>query len=228
MVAMSDPPPILAYAPPEEGGARPVPLALRLTSLAGSVCAAVAVFVPFAWRTSPAEVLMELTDWPVRPGEVNLVLLAAPFVAGIVAAAANVRRAIWPTALRAWERAALGVVGAAAGGATLVLGLRCLADGDVSTWETFQILTGPVVVGVAVALVVWLAYRRRHDAAAMIALYAGFCGNAVTALVAFRSDRPELGWSLTLVATTVMFAEAVWILAGASRAPSNAPRGVSG
>jgi hypothetical protein len=214
---MSDPTPVpvLAYANPADQTPRPTPLALRLCFLAASCCAAVALFTPFAWDTSPLGVLSSFNP---SLAELNLSLIAIPFFAGPVAALLNLRR-LRLTRLRPFERTVLYLVALPAIAATFVLACRSVIDEDISASEAFQILTGPALIGLAIGLVAWLTYRRRHAAAAVTALYAGFAGNAVTCLVMFRDSHPEIGWILTLAAVIGMGTETVMMGVNVLRQP---------
>jgi CDP-diglyceride synthetase len=185
--------------PGAEGFQRsPLDIAAALLSL-GSI---VAIWLPFAWSTSPAKAVTDSDLW----------YLAAPFLLAIPIAAVHawaLARGTLPAGASWGARALAGC----AMGVTALFYARVLREGDWPTSGADEWLAFLVPLGLAagwVALVVrWRARRRAMEAAQAIALMeSAYLVNAVLCLFAFASGR-ETGWYVTLAVAAAFAADVV-------------------
>jgi hypothetical protein len=164
----------------------PLDIAAALASVAGVA----AIWLPFAWSTSPAKALRDGDLW----------YLAAPFLLAIPIAAAR----IWVLVKGGVPPGAQWVSRALAGCAMAVFAVfivRALRDyppgGDLEGW--LMLLVALAIAAGWVALV--LKWRpgpaAAHAAEAIALMEAAFLANAAFCLLGFASER-EIGWYVTL------------------------------
>ena len=166
----------------------PLTLAAALLSLAGVV----AIWLPFAWRTSPAEALFDGELW----------YLAAPFLLAVPIAAAWIW-ALLKRSLPPGAQWAARVLAGCAMAPTAFLYAEIGREGDFSSsslGEWLQFLVPLALAAGWVALMIrWRPGRRDAGAPEAIALMeSAFLPNAVFCLIGFAGER-EIGWYVSLV-----------------------------
>lgn len=172
-------------------------LAAALLSLAGVA----AVWLPFAWSTSPAEALLDRELW----------YAAVPFLLTIpiaVACAWIVARGSLPSGVGWVARALAGCAMLA----TALLYARALGEADLpgrpTDWIGF-FAPAPIAAAWIVLMVRWRPGPRPVDAEEAVALMeAAFLPNAVLCLISF-SDNRETGWYVTLAVAAAFAAHVV-------------------
>jgi len=180
----------------------PLNIAEALVSLAGVA----AIWLPFAWSTSPAKALRDGDRW----------YLAAPFLLTIPIAAARiwvlVKGGVPPGAQ--WGARALAGCAMAVFAVFIVSALReHPPGGDLEGW---LMLLAPL--GIAAGWVV-LVLRWRpgpaaaHTAEAIALMETAFLVNAALCLLGFASER-EIGWYVTLAVSAAFAASVIGTMKG--------------
>ena len=177
----------------------PLNIAAALVSLAGVA----AIWLPFAWSTSPAKALRDGDLW----------FLAVPFLLAIPIAAAR----IWALFNGGLPRGAQWGARALAGCAVAVFAVfivGALRDdrpgGDLEGW---LMLLVPLAVAAGWAVLV-LRWRPGPGAAEAIALMeAAFLVSAAFCLLEFVSER-EIGWYVTLAVSAAFAANVIGTMRG--------------
>jgi hypothetical protein len=179
-------------------GRTPFVVIAALSSLAG----AVAIWLPFAWSTSPAEALFEGDLW----------YLAAPFLLAVPIAAAW----IWTLLERSLQPGAQWAARVLAGCAmapTALFYAEAVREANFSSsslGEWLWLLVPLVLAAGWVALMIrWRPGRRDAGAPEAIALMeAAFLPNAFLCLVAF-TDQRQIGWYVSIAVSAGFAAHVV-------------------
>jgi hypothetical protein len=188
--------------------------ALGIVAALLSLPASAAIWLPFAWSTSPARALTDGELW----------YLAVPFLLAIPIAGAHA----WTLARGSLSGAAQWGARALAGGAMAVTAL-CFAKllreenwpgPHAGEWLAF-LLPLAVSAGWVTLMARSRPGRRPFETAEAIAIMeAAYLANAALCLISF-ADMRQAGWYLTLAASAAFAAHAVAAAAG-SRRPSAA------
>ena len=180
----------------------PLDIAAALLSVAGVA----AIWLPFAWSTSPAKALRDGDLW----------YLAAPFLLAIPIATAR----IWVLVKAGLRPGAQWVARALAGCAMAVFAafiVRALRDdspgGDLEGWVMLLVPLG-IAAGWVVLVLRWRPGPGAAQAAEAIALMeAAFLVNAALCLLGFVSGR-EIGWYVTLAVSAAFAVHVIGTLKG--------------
>jgi hypothetical protein len=180
----------------------PLDIAAALVSLAGVA----AIWLPFAWSTSPAKAL--------RDGE--LWYLAAPFLLAIPIAAARIWVLFSGGLPRGAQWGARALAGCAMADFALFI-VGALRDdrpgGDLEGWLMLLVPLG-IAAGWIIIVLRWRPGPGAAQAAEAIALMeAAFLVNATLCLLGFVSGR-EIGWSVTLAVSAAFAAHVVDTMKG--------------
>lgn len=175
----------------------PLDIAAAVFSLAG----AAAIWLPFAWSTSPAKAL---TDGDLR-------YLAAPFLLAIPIAAALIRvlvKGSLPPGAQ-WGARALAGCAMAITALFYAKGLRNEGPGHgVYEW-LMRLVPLAIAAGWAALMIRWRPGPTAAQAAEAIALMeAAFLVNAALCLLGFAGER-EIGWYVTLAVSAAFAAHVV-------------------
>jgi hypothetical protein len=180
----------------------PLDIAAALVSVAGVA----AIWLPFAWSTSPAKALRDGDLW----------FLAAPFLLAIPLAAA-----------RFWVLLKGGLPSGAKWGARPLAGcamavfavfiVRALREdppgGDFEGW-LMLLVSLAVAAGWAVLVLRWRpGPGAAHAAEAVALMEAAFLVNAAFCLIGFATER-EIGWYVTLAVSAAFAAHVVGTMKG--------------
>ena len=180
-------------------GARwsPLDIAAALASVAGVA----AIWLPFAWSTSPANALRDGDLW----------LLAAPFLLAIPLAAAR----FWvlvkgglPSGAQ-WGARALAGCALAVFAVFIVRALRDDRPGGDLEGRLMLLVSLAIAAGWAVLVLRWRPGPGAAQAAEAIALMeAAFLVNAAFCLIGFATER-EIGWYVTLAVSAAFAAHVI-------------------
>jgi hypothetical protein len=180
----------------------PLDIAAALLSVAGVA----AIWLPFAWSTSPAKALRDGDLW----------YLAAPFLLAIPIAAARiwvlVKAGLPPGAQ--WAARALAGCAMAVFAVFIVSALRDQPpDGDLEGWLTLLVPLG-IAAGWVVLVLRWRpGPAAAHTAEAIALMETAFLVNAAFCLIGFVSER-EIGWYVTLAGSAAFAAHVIGTMQG--------------
>jgi len=180
----------------------PLDIAAALASVAGVA----AIWLPFAWSTSPAKALRDGDLW----------YLAAPFLLAIPIAAARiwvlVKGGVPPGAQ--WVSRALAGCAMAVFAVFIVSALRDNAQGgDLESWLTLLVPLA-IAAGWVVLVLRWRPGPAAAQTAEAIALMeATFLVNAAFCLLGFVRER-EVGWYVTLAVSAAFAAHVIGTMKG--------------
>lgn len=205
--------PVLDYQLPRTAATAAPSMGEKIFFVIASLPAAISFFLPFAWNTSPLDVL---SDWNGWENEGNLELVALPFAMGFAIVAWKARL-LFPSSPRRWERRIAHAVAALVSFATFALIIRCAFEDIIGNLEEWmQMLSAPTLLAAGVAGIVWLSLRRQPVPAATLALQTVYAANGVMCMLIFKS-RDEPGWWLTFLAVIAIAAETVIAIVRARR-----------
>ena len=186
--------------------AKPLRSVLDITLTLLSIAGVAAIWLPFAWSTSPAKALTNGDLWYV----------AAPFLLAIPIATAR----IWALVQGGLPPGAQWGARALAGCAVAVFALfivGALRDDPVSgDLESWLMLLVPLAIaaGWVVLVLRWRPGPGAAQAAEAIALMeAAFLVNAAFCLIGFASER-EIGWCVTLAVSAAFAAHVIGTMKG--------------
>ncbi len=215
--------PVLGYEPASEPARSVESRPARALAVLAAVPAAASAFVTFTLGYSPVGFLLEFAQQIASVRiiqDVILVLLALPFLLGVVLLAWHVRLLVRPPATRVEKWLCLSLAMLSAAG-TVALGFVVLPelDHDNDLRTIVAIWLALLTVAVAASLLAYFV-RTRGGAELPVthAIGAAYLANAVVCLVAFYDDR-QAGWYVTLVACGVMVAGVVLRFAPRLRRP---------
>jgi hypothetical protein len=180
----------------------PLDIAAALLSVAGVA----AIWLPFAWSTSPAKALRDGDLW----------YLAAPFLLAIPIATARiwvlVKAGLPPGAQ--WGARALAGCAMAVFAVFIVSALRDDQPGaDLEGWLMLLASLG-IAAGWVVLVLRWRPGPAAAQAAEAIALMeAAFLVNAAFCLIGFATER-EIGWYVTLAVSAAFAAHVIGTMKG--------------
>ena len=180
----------------------PLDIAAALVSLAGVA----AIWLPFAWSTSPAKALRDGDLW----------YLAAPFLLTIPIAAARIgvlAKAGLPRGAQ-WGARALAGCAMAVFAVFIVGALRDdRPGGDLELWLVLLVPLA-IAAGWVVLVLRWRPGPAAAHAAEAIALMeAAFLANAALCLLGFVDGR-EIGWYVTLAVSAAFAAHVIGTMKG--------------
>ena len=176
----------------------PLTLAVALLSLAGVA----AIWLPFAWRTSPAKALSDGDLW----------YLAAPFLLAVPIATAWIW-AFLKGRLPPGAHWAARVLAGCAMAATALSYAEILREGNwpgssLDAWLPFVVPLA-FAAGWAALMIRWRSRRPNAGAAEAIALMeSAFLPNAVFCLIIFADER-QIGWYVSLAVSAALAAHVV-------------------
>jgi len=172
----------------------PVEIAAAVLRLAGVA----AVWLPFAWSTSPAKALTDGDLW----------YLAAPFLLAIPIAAAFIRALVagsLPPGAQ-WGARALAGCAMAVTALFYAKGLRDEGPGPGVYGWLMLLVPLAIAAGWTALMIRWRPGRRAIDAAEAVALMeAAFLVNAALCLLGFVGER-QIGWYVTLAVSAAFAA----------------------
>ena len=180
----------------------PLDIAAALVSVAGVA----AIWLPFAWSTSPAKALTDGDLW----------YLAAPFLLAIPIATARiwalVQGGLPPGAQ--WGARALAGCAVAVFAVFIVGGLRDdWPGGDLESWLMLLVPLA-IAAGWVVLVLRWRpGPAAAHTAEATALMEAAFLVNAAFCLIGFASER-EIGWYVTLAVSAAFAAHVIGTMKG--------------
>jgi hypothetical protein len=208
--------PVLDYGAPADDLPAALSLPVRLGLVVPALSAGASAFLPFTYSTSPLDVMVEWVGSTGTTWDGELLLIAAPFFAGVPVAVWGVRRAIRP-ALRRVERVGMYALALPCVALTAFIAVRALVTAGASAREMAEVTVGPAMIVAGGFLAVWLWRRGWRDAAAVTALHTGYAANGAMLLGAMFSP-DHVGWWATLVAVAGMICEGTLACRRASRA----------
>jgi hypothetical protein len=156
------------------------PLSLWAQTVIGTIAGIGAMFLPFTWSTSPADVVLfgsNVEFWP----------LASPFLLAIPIAVASLRWLLAGTLSRIEWITAYALALALAGATLFFLGSAFLLDGsgmDGQGWVSIFTFLAVLSAGAAVVSTNWRA-GTSHTEKAVIAMQVAYVANASFCLIAF-------------------------------------------
>jgi hypothetical protein len=178
------------------------PLSLWVQTVIGTIAGMGAIFLPFTYDTSPADVVFFGSDvgfWPI----------ASPFLLAIPIAVASLRWLLAGTLSRLERITAYGIALALAGATLFFLGLLLVDSSGMGVQGWFLIFV-PLAILSAGAVVVstnWRAGTPRAENA-VIAMQVAYLANASFCLIGFFPDW-DIGACFALVTVSLYVAQMV-------------------
>jgi hypothetical protein len=192
------------------GPGRYLPRWARIIFAVATVPAMAVVWLPYTWHVSPWDVLWAVVTKTasLRSDEWAIVQLAAPFWLAVPVWSWKLRLAIQERS-SAVERRVLAVLAIAAMLCTAGFVMRGVVQG-METWRPLEwmMVVCSALAGTAMLAVTWWLRRRRvpREWVTTVLLYAAYLANGTLCGFAF-SDRPDIGWGVSLCAMAAMLAE---------------------
>jgi hypothetical protein len=198
---------------------------VRIAGVLCAVPAALAAWPAFASTTSPAQTVHEigaslLQGSSVSAGDLAIFLLGLSFFTGttLLLWKARLLAADRPRAWECWLICACGIAGALCTVAALAIDATGSSDlfFPPNLWDSGKdFFPDAACIAPAAGVLVWMAWKRRSPVVIVSAILStAFIFNGVTCLRRF-SDDADVGWTVTLVACIVLFAEMLLQVAAA-------------